>query len=96
MAKYKLAMDERETTINWSEVDTDAFITTHNTSLVKKLRKLGAIELRTESEFIPECVSFSIPIKWVRIVKPSTKVMSDEQKKLASERMKLMRESGKI
>jgi len=91
MAKYKLAMDERETTINWSEADTDAFITTHNTSLVNKLRKLGATELRTESGFTPECVSFSIPIKWVRIVKPSTKVMSDEQKKLASERMRLMR-----
>lgn len=86
MTKYRLAMTERETTINWSEADKNALITTHNASLIGKLRSMGAVELRVDDGFIPECVSFSVPIKWVKITKPKT--LTDEQRAELSVRMK--------
>lgn len=91
MTKYKLALDEQETTINYSRADKNAFVLTHDAKIIKYLRSVSAKELHVNDGFIPEGVNFEVPISWIKIRKPMTRVMTDEQKHENAERLKLAR-----
>lgn len=90
MTKYRLALDEQETTINWTKADKIACITTCDTKIINYLRKNLIKEIKSDKDFIPVCVTFEVPILWVKISKPRTRTMTDEQKAQATERLKLI------
>jgi hypothetical protein len=94
MAKYKLTPEERETTINWTLSDEKAFVSTYDAKIIKYLRSVLAKEVHVNIDFIPEGVNFEVPISWIKIRKPATRTLTDEQRQEAGKRMKLARSRG--
>ena len=84
---------EKETIINYNQEEKEANIYTHDKRLVTKLmnccekypEQFKLIEQDTESK------TFIIPKKYVSVRPP--KIMSDEQKQKAGERMRAYREN---
>lgn len=97
--KYKLDKDEQETTINYNSVDDFAIVTTHDAVLAKSLIANKCEETICDKSFYPTLYQFRVPRSFVSIVPPKpkrTRVMTEEQRVAASERMKSLHANGKL
>ena len=88
--------EEIETIINYTNADTYAEAYTNNTVIMKKYLKLAESNPKevvvVQSDINSVCIRF--PKKWVKIKPP--RIMSEEQKQAAAERLRQLRSSGKL
>lgn len=89
---------ERETCIGWSDDTHTAEITTFNRAMINKLAKLARqypskYKLKQEIEVDGEkCgVIYTFPKNLVTLRAPTSRVMTEEQRKVAGERLKKSR-----
>lgn len=85
---------ERETIINFNELEEQASVYTCSKRLINQLNKLAqerkeCIKKRGDNETF---IEFLVPKKWVKIRPSSNRVMSDEQKAKISERLQNARQ----
>ena len=88
-----LAPNERETSILYDDADRSAKVYTYNATLKKKMDRLAAERpeevITLKSDEINGYGIYSVPKKWIKISPP--RYVSEEQRKVYSERMKAMR-----
>lgn len=82
----KLSNEERETIINWNQSETDAHVYTFDSRIIRRLETVG-VEIRVNET--TGAVEATIPKKWIKINPP--RVLSEEQRKIAAERLKSIR-----
>jgi hypothetical protein len=88
----KRPRDERETTINFNDSDSIAYVTTCNIPIIKRLIELESVS--DEVKFVSADdyeVEYQIPKRLVTFSKPRS--MTEEQKAAATERLKKARKS---
>ena len=92
----KLTKYEMETIITFNEEEKIARVYTHNNALRRRLEKIAVdrpeecLLVRTDGQ--TQAVDYTIPKKWIRINPPrQPRVMSEEQKAEARERMAVVR-----
>lgn len=98
MTKYHMKKCERETIININDAENVASLSTSQQWMKNKIKKLaekrpGEVEIIENDEYI---LFAKFPKKWIRI--SPTRVVSEEQRMKAAERLKKYHEdkSGKI
>ena len=94
----RLSNYERETTINWNLGDEFATVDTRMPAIMRFMDKLGVepYKVHKDSEGVIYGKCYKIPKKWVRLPLKKTRkgrILSDEQRKVAWERMKKAREA---
>lgn len=83
----KLSRIERETVINYNQAEDMAVMTTADTVVIRRMKKLAEKNDKiTERKLSSEFVEFTFPKKWVKVRLP--REMTDEQRQAASERAK--------
>lgn len=87
---------EKETIILFNEGEDTANVLTYNGKLKSKLKKLfkDYPEEVTLERAQGQCVSYTIPKKWVSIAAPSKeRALTDDEREKRSERMKALRDT---
>lgn len=85
-----LPLEEQETIINLDYISNLAYVYSSRISMVKHLRGLvdkhpQDVKIRKETAYD---ISVSVPIKWIKKINPpTTRTLSEEQKRAAKERM---------
>lgn len=90
---------ERETLIDFNEIEKTASVYTCNKALQNKLRRLAEErpeECRIVEEY-PEskAIEFDVPKKWIKVSPPRTVNLTEEQKAEIAERLRAFREAQK-
>lgn len=89
---YKLAKEERETIIRYSEADLEASVFTYNPPLIRKLEALAATRpeevhcMAAESVNGIERREYLVPKSWVKV--NATRILSEGERILRAELMK--------
>lgn len=83
---YVLTKAETETTIVYDDAHPTATVYTCNTALKRRLSAIADIKIIAQDAC---SIMFEVPKKWVKIRPP--RIMSDEQKAAASERLRGVR-----
>lgn len=95
--KVSIAADERETAVNITPYTKTARIYSCDPVMIRKIRALlveneAAVHLINEDRYGME---IEVPANWIKISKPRSVNMSDEQRAACAERMKAWRSSQK-
>lgn len=95
--KVTVTADERETVININPVAKTARVYTCDSVMIRRLRELllkneGVAKLVNEDQYGME---IEIPAKWIKVSKPATRNMSEEQRAAFAERMRGTRKQRK-
>ncbi len=89
-AKYKLSKLEKETIFLFNEQEQTAIVSTYNARLQKALAKIDDPQCKLLKQ-ADDYVEYSIPKKWIKVHTPRPpKVMTEEQRQQAAERMRVM------
>lgn len=94
----RLTNYERETVVNFNEVEGMASVYTHNKALRRRLERL-AQERPEECKLVKvtrwnEAVEYHVPKKWIKISPPRKSAsLTEEQKQRRSERLAKVRNS---
>ncbi|HHX69729.1 MAG TPA: hypothetical protein GX708_16995 [Gallicola sp.] len=93
---------ERETVIAWDDSTHSAILTTYKTSMIKKMDEY-CIKHPKEYKMFNEIIldgevvgkEYKFPKRLVTVRQPSTRTMTEEQKKASAERLKKARDKKK-
>lgn len=96
---YQVTLEEQESVINISRTDNFLYIDTTDSTMITKLRRLLQAE-GTEWELVQED-SIGMKVKAPKNLislrtKTTTRNMTEEQKRQASERMKALHQEGRL
>lgn len=83
-----------ETACNYT--DKTMFVSSDQQKWINRIRKLKSehpeqVRILYEPEQNDGCIYATVPAEWLRITPPRTVTMTDEQKRIATERLKAMR-----
>jgi hypothetical protein len=89
-----MRLEERETTVNYTDADTVATVMSYNAAMASRLKRLLAehpdeVTLVWESE---GGVEVRLPKKWIKVQPPPT--ISDERREAMRESMQRLRRSS--
>lgn len=87
-----------ETACNYT--DKTMFVSSDQQKWINRIRKLKSehpeqVKILYEPEQNDGCIYATVPAEWLRITPPRASTMTDEQKQMASERMKALVEKQK-